>query len=90
MPRRKAEPSEVTIEYSIPLYVVVRRDEELYGDSNLHIARVVVDDEAELSDGKGFTSDGTPLNSDDAEVAAAMELIETDRSVEWPAWEFGW
>ena len=89
MPRRKAEPSEVTIEYSIPLYVV-RRDEELYGDSNLHVARVVVDDEAELSDGKGFTSDGTPLKCDDPDVTAAMELIETDRSVEWPAWESGW
>jgi len=48
MPRRKVEPTEVTIEYLLPVYIVVRRDQELYGDSDLHIAKVVVDDEAEL------------------------------------------
>ena len=90
MPRRKAEPTELTIEYLLPVYIVVRRDEELYGDSDLHIAKVVVDDEAELEDGRGFSSNGDPLNRDDPEVAAAVELIETDKSAEWPAWEFGW
>ena len=90
MPQRKAEPTEITIEYLLPVYIVVRRDEELYGDSDLHIAKVVVDDEAELEDGRGFSSNGDPLNRDDPEVAAAVELIETDKSAEWPAWEFGW
>ena len=90
MPRRKAEPTEVTIEYLLPVYIVVRRDEEIYGDSDLQIAKVVVDDEAELTNGKGFSPDGHPLNRDDPEVAAAVELIETDKSAEWPAWEFGW
>ena len=90
MPRRKAEPTEVTIEYLIPVYIVVRRDQELYGDSDLHIAKVIVDDEAELANGKGFSPDGRPLNRDDPEVAVAVELIETDKSAEWPAWEFGW
>ena len=90
MPRRKVEPTEVTIEYLLPVYIVVRRDEELYGDSDLHIAKVVDDDEAELKEGSGFSPDGRPLSRDDPDVAAAKELIEADKSVEWPAWEFGW
>ena len=84
MPRRKVEPTEVTIEYLLPVYIVVRRDEELYGDSDLHIAKVVVDDEAELKDGSGFSSNGDPLNRDDPDVIAAVELIEGDKSAEWP------
>ena len=51
---------------------------------------LVVDDEAELTSGSGFSSDGHPLDRDDPDVVAAIELIETDKSVEWPAWEFGW
>jgi hypothetical protein len=82
--------TEVTIEYLLPVYIVVRRDEEIYGDNDLHIDKVVVDDEAKLQDGKGFTSDGQPLPSNDPEVVAAIELIEGDKSAEWPAWEFGW
>jgi hypothetical protein len=82
--------TEVTIEYLLPVYIVVRQDEEIYGDNDLHIDKVVVDDEAELRDGKGFTSDGQPLPSNDPEVVAAIELIEGDKSAEWPAWEFGW
>ena len=90
MPRRKAEPTEVTIEYLLPVYIVVRRDEEIYGDSDLHIAKVVVDDEAELENGRGFSPDGQALSRDDPKAVAAMELIEADKSAEWPAWEFGW
>ena len=88
MPRRKAEPTEVTIEYLV--YIVVSRDEEIYGDSDLHIAKVVVDDEAELENGRGFSPDGQALSRDDPKAVAAMELIEADKSAEWPAWEFGW
>src|SRR5438477_452560 len=65
-------------------------DEELYGDSDLHIAKVVVDDEAELENGRGFSPDGQALSRDDPKAVAAMELIEADKSAEWPAWEFGW
>ena len=90
MSRRKVEPTEVTIEYLLPVYIVVRRDEELYGDSDLHIAKVVVDDEAELENGRGFSSDGQPLSRDDPKAVAAMELIEGDKSAGWPGWEFGW
>ena len=64
MPRRRAEPTEVMIEYLVPVYIVVRRDDELYGDSDQHIARVVIDDEAELTRGSGFSSDGHPLDRD--------------------------
>jgi hypothetical protein len=82
--------TEVTIEYLLPVYIVVRRDEEIYGDNDLHIDKVVVDDEAKLQDGNGFTSDGQPLPSNYPDVVAAIELIEGDKSAEWPAWEFGW
>jgi hypothetical protein len=48
MPRQKAKPvdypTEVAIAYRIPLYIVVRYD----GDG-AQIAKVVVDDEADLS-----------------------------------------
>ena len=90
MPRRKAEPTEITIEYLLPDYIVVRRDQELYGDSDLHIAKVVVDDEAELESGRAFSPDGRALNRDDPKAVAAMELIEGDKSAEWPGWDFGW
>ena len=90
MPRRKVEPTEVTIEYLLPVYIVVRRDEEIYGDSDLLIAKVVVDDEAELANGKGFSPEGHPLSPDDPNVVAGIELIEANKSAEWPAWEFGW
>ncbi len=78
--------TEVTIEYMIPLYVVVRRDEE----GGLHIAKVVVYDEATLENGKGYTPDGTPLPDDDPLVVEARQLIERDPTAIWPGWEFGW
>src|SRR5260370_42054607 len=83
--REKSMPTEVTIEYRIPIYIVVRRDEEIYGDNDLHIDKVVVDDEAKLQDGKGFTSDGQPLPTNDLEVVAAIELIEGAKSPHPPA-----
>jgi hypothetical protein len=40
--------------------------------------------------GRGFSPDGQALSRDDPDVIAAIELIEGDKSAEWPAWEFGW
>jgi hypothetical protein len=77
---------EVTIEYVIPLFVMVRRDEK----RGLHIAKVVVYDEATLENGKGYTPDGAPLPPDDPLVVEARQLIEHDPSAIWPGWEFGW
>lgn len=83
-------PTEVTIEYRVPLFVIVTRNKEIYGDDDLHVHKVVVYDEAELADGKGYDPEGTPLADDDPLVIEARQLIERDRSTEWPAWEFGW
>jgi hypothetical protein len=78
--------TEVTIEYMIPLFVVVRRDEA----RGLHIAKVVVYDEATLENGEGYTPDGAALPDDDPLVVEARQLIEGDASAIWPGWEFGW
>ncbi len=78
--------TEVTIQYMVPLYVVVRHDDE----RGLHIAKVVVDDEATLADGEGYTPDGAPMPDADPRVIEAKKLIEDDPSATWPGWEFGW
>jgi hypothetical protein len=93
MPRQKAKPvdypTEVTIAYLIPLYVVVRND----GDG-AQIAKVVVDDEADLSASSAYegayTPEGDRLEPFNAVTGEARRLIECDGSAEWPAWEFGW
>ena len=58
MPRQKATvryPTEVTIEYLIPLYIVVRNE----GDG-ARITKVVVDDEVELSAPSAYEGAYTP------------------------------
>ena len=93
MPRQKAKPvdypTEVTIEYLIPLYIVVRNE----GDGP-RIAKVIVDDEADLSapsaNEGAYTPEGDRLEPFNAVVGEARQLIECDGSAEWPGWEFGW
>ena len=93
MPRQKAKivkhPTEVTIEYLIPLYIVVRND----GDG-ARITKIIVDEEADLSAPAAYqgayTPEGDRLEPFDAVVGEARHLIECDSSAEWPAWEFGW
>lgn len=87
MPRCKPEPTEVTIQYLIPIYVVVRNEGDGEGPQ---IVKIVVDDKAEFKDGKGYTPNGDPLPAADPIVDEARRLIETDRSAVWPGWEFGW
>ena len=85
-----ASPTEVTIQHLIPLYVVVRNE----GDDGLRIAKVVIDDEADLSAPPAYqaayTPDGDRLDDFNAVVGDARHLIERDGSADWPAWEFGW
>jgi len=81
MPPRKVEPTEVTIEYLLSVYIVVRRDEELYGDSDLHIAKVVVDDEAELEDGRGFSPDGRRVVTASYDSTARVWMAATGLQV---------
>jgi hypothetical protein len=71
---------EVTIQYMIRLFVALRREKK----NGLHIAKVVVYDEATLDNGEGFTPDGDPLRDDDPLVVAARQLIERDASAIWP------
>ena len=93
MPRQKAKtvryPTEATIEYLIPLYIVVRND----GDG-AQITKVVVDDEADLSAPSAYegayTPEGDKLDDFNTVVGEARHLIECDGSTEWPGWEFGW
>ena len=88
MPRRKAgtvtAPVEVTLQYMIPLYVVVRD----YGNG-MRITKVVVDDDADLEDSEAFDPSGRPLSEDDPLVISARDLVELGPAA-WPAWEFGW
>ena len=79
--------TEVTIEYLVPVYVVVRNEGDGEGPQ---IVKVVVNDETEFADGKGYTPNGEPLPVDDPVVIEARELIERDPSAIWPGWEFGW
>jgi hypothetical protein len=78
--------TEVTMQYLVPLFIVVHRNEQ----HGLHIAKVVVYDEATLENGEGYTPDGTPLPDDDPLVVEARCLIERDATAIWPGWEFGW
>jgi hypothetical protein len=87
MPRQKARivtsPTEVTIQYLIPLYVVVRNEGDGEGPQ---IAKVVIDDEADLSAPSAYegayTSEGDRLGPLDAVVGEARHLIECDGSAE--------
>ena len=88
MPRQKAgtitAPVEVTLQYMIPLYVVVRDD-----GSGMGIAKVIVDDEADLENSEAFDPSGRPLSEHDPLVISARDLVELGPAA-WPAWEFGW
>jgi hypothetical protein len=90
MPRQEAKiikhPTEITIEYLIPLYITVRND----GDGP-RITKVVVDGEADLSVPSAYegayTPEGDRLDDFNSVVGEARHLIECDSPAEWPAWE---
>lgn len=80
---------ERVLEYSVPLFVVVRDD----GEGKYHVAKVVVYDEATLSDPKVFNGDGQPVPAHivrrSKRLAEIMAEV-TSGTEEFPSWEFGW
>ncbi|HEV8029656.1 MAG TPA: hypothetical protein VGP42_01425 [Stellaceae bacterium] len=79
-------PTEVHLPYLVPVCVVVSND----GDGP-RIARVVVNDKADLNRGEAYTAAGEPLSHSDPAIVEAKHLVELHPGeADWPAWEFGW
>jgi hypothetical protein len=79
-------PTEVHLPYLVPVCVVVSND----GDGP-RIARVVVNDKADLNRGEAYTTAGEPLSHSDPAIVEAKHLVELHPGeADWPAWEFGW
>ena len=77
MPRKNRQPTEVVLTYRVPVYVVVRDDDDGAGPQ---VDKVVVDDEVSFDDGNrdvARNDSGEVIPNDDPAVAVAIAIVQT-------------